>query len=107
MLLDLATLLSGVSENKVELDAFVHDSGAKSPHHFLHKLPNGVTVYHHNSRRNMTVISDKSDTYIRHRFVGHYDIKSNFYGMRTLNYPPFVNDELLCLLGLVGQDVQV
>ena len=104
LMLDLAMLMSGVAATKVELDSFVHDSGAKSPHHFLHKLPNGVTVYHHTSRRNMTVISDQSDIYMRHRFVGHYNIKENFYGMKTLNYPPFVNDELLCLLGLVGAD---
>lgn len=50
------------------------------PKHFSHKLPNGVTVYHHNSRRNMTIISDVSDTYIRHRFTGHYDIKDDYYG---------------------------
>ena len=46
-----------------------------------------------------------SDTYIRHRFTGHVDIKGNYYGMRTLNDPGFVQNELLCLLGLVGDDV--
>ena len=50
------------------------------------------------------MISDQSDIYMRHRFVGHYNIKENFYGMKTLNHPQFVNDELLCLLGLVGVD---
>ena len=53
----------------------------------------------------MTVISESSETYIRHRFTGHYDINSNYYGMRTFNEPSFVRDELLCLLGLVGADV--
>ena len=104
--LDLATLLSGVASNTAELDSFIHDSGAKSPHHLLHKLPNGVTVYHHNSRRNMTVISDEADTYVRHRFTGHYNIKENYYGMRTLVFPQFVGDELECLLGLVGSDIE-
>ena len=54
----------------------------------------------------MTVIGDTSDTYMRHRFTGHFNIKENYYGMRTLIYESFVNDELLCLLGLVGQEVE-
>ena len=72
----------------------------------MYTYSNQVTIYAHRSRRNMTVISDASDTYIRHRFMGHYDIQGNYYGMRTFTEPTFVQSELLCLLGLVGTDLE-
>ena len=53
----------------------------------------------------MTIVSEKSETYMRHRFTGHYDIKGNYFGMSTFNYPEFVQNELLCLLGLTGSDI--
>ena len=53
----------------------------------------------------MTIVSEKSETYIRHRFTGHYDIKGNYFGMATFNYPEFVQNEMLCLLGLTGSDI--
>ena len=82
-IIDLGTLLSGIGNNQQELDNFIHVAGTKSPKNPVYNLPNQVVVYYHANRRNMTMISDISDTYIRHRFMGHYDIKGNYYGVRS------------------------
>jgi hypothetical protein len=97
--LDISTLLSGLAgQDVVQFDDFIEQASSKTPKHLVWRLPNDVTIYHHTSRRNLTIISDASATYIRHRFVGHYDIKLNYYGVRTLNFPRFTSLPLSLLV---------
>jgi len=85
--IDISILLSGIGNNQEELDKFVEIAGAKTPKTPVYILPSQVTLYHHPNRRNITIISEESQTYLRHRFMGHYDIKSNYYGVRSFIEP--------------------
>jgi hypothetical protein len=72
----------------------------------VNNILKSITPPHrYRSRRNMTLISDISGTYIRHRFMGHVDLQGNYLGMQTFTDAAFVQNELYCLLGLVGNDL--
>ena len=85
--MDISILLSGIGSNEKLVNNFIYFAGSKTPRGTFYRLPNKVLLYNHPNRRNITIISEESQTYLRHRFMGHYDIKSNYYGVRSFIEP--------------------
>jgi hypothetical protein len=98
---DFAILLSGIGGDRHALDEYVH----RSTHVFRNNqapttlpLPNGTIVTYYNFHRNMTVNQSQDNIFIRHRFMGHYDIFDDNGGVETFTRAE-IREELDCILG--------
>ena len=68
--IDISILLSGIGSNEKLVNNFIYFAGSKTPRGTFYRLPNKVLLYNHPNRRNITIISEESQTYLRHRFMG-------------------------------------
>lgn len=98
---DMAVLMSGIASEKNSLEKFMYRSTHLDQAYSDLKLMNHVRESYYGNHRNMTVYSDETNTHIRSRFIGHYDLKKEGAGVLTLIEDSF-QDELNCLLGFNG-----
>ena len=98
---DMAVLMSGIASEKNSLEKFMYRSTHLDQAYSDLKLMNHVKESYYGNHRNMTVYSEETNTYIRSRFIGHYDLKKEGAGVLTLIEDSF-QDELNCLLGFNG-----
>lgn len=98
---DLAVLMSGLAADKNTLQKFLFRTTHVDQTVADFKLMNHVRESYYGNHRNLTVYSEETNTHIRSRFIGHYDLKKEGYGILTLIEDRF-QDELNCLLGFNG-----
>jgi hypothetical protein len=106
---DLAILLSGIGNNRSAISNFVSDvNSARSAKYF--GLPMNVTVGFHVrpggiGQRNMTIsIPPPIDTFIHHRFMGHWDIQSNYGGIQSFTHPNVTAEVNAMIRGWFGEN---
>ena len=98
---DLAILLSGLASDKATLDKYLYRTTHIDAEYSNFKLKNHVNEDYFGNHRNMTIFNTRTNTYIRSRFIGHYDLGKDDMGIVTLVEERF-QPELRCLLGFNG-----
>lgn len=98
---DLAVLMSGLASDHSILEKYLYRTTHVDETYSSYKLMNHVKEDYYGNHRNMSIYSDQTDTYIRSRFIGHYDLSKDDFGILTLIEDSF-QGELFCLLGFNG-----
>ena len=98
---DLAILMSGLGSDSSILEKYLYRTTHVDSAYSNFKLMNHVKEDYFGNHRNMTIYNDELNIFIRSRFIGHYDLQKEDYGVLTLLEDSF-QDELNCLLGFNG-----